>query len=445
MPKVTIIVTFYNAEKYMDQALEGMLNQTFTDIEYIFVDDGSTDATKEKLETYAADDGRIALYFHENRGPGAEREFARKMARGDYLLFIDSDDFFEKTLVEELYNTAIETGAEVTICGAKKYDDKSGAILSFPKAFDYRLIMTEEQYILPIEYKENLFQITAAVLWNKLIKRDFLIQNDLYFGDWFVGDDTAVAVPALAMADRIGIVRQELLTYRINIGTSVSDVKDSRWRQIVESKDYIEDYLKKHGKFDLYKRTFHNRAWLSLSSTIRHMGSETYVNELYAYLKGIFLPELIENGKEYFFDPTEYEYAISVMQSDSVLDLMLKEKKKLNEHISLSSVAKYWLFPFDQVERGSTIILYGDGIVGKDYFSQIAMTKWCSVLQIADKDYQKHKGTVSPENMAHEKADYIVIAIANEKTVHAVEKWMLSVGIPQEKIVYPILLNKRFE
>ena len=104
MIKVSVIIPVYNAEKYLEECLDSLLRQTFTDMEIICVDDGSTDSSAEILKRFQEKDRRIRVLFQENQYAGIARNNGMKIAQGEYLLFLDADDFFEDTLLEKIYS-----------------------------------------------------------------------------------------------------------------------------------------------------------------------------------------------------------------------------------------------------------------------------------------------------------------------------------------------------
>ena len=116
-PKVSIIVPIYNVEKYLRQCLDSIVNQTLKDIEIILVDDGSTDSCPSICDEYASKDKRIIVIHKENAGLGAAYNTGLDIAKGDYIGFVESDDFIELNMYEELYNKAVESGVEVVIGG----------------------------------------------------------------------------------------------------------------------------------------------------------------------------------------------------------------------------------------------------------------------------------------------------------------------------------------
>lgn len=119
--KVSIIVPIYNVEKYLDRCMDSLLNQTLKDIEIIMVDDGSPDNCPQMCDEYAKKDNRVKVIHKRNAGLGEARNSGLEIVVGEYVAFVDSDDFVEREMYEKLYKTAQETNSDTVYCGFSKY------------------------------------------------------------------------------------------------------------------------------------------------------------------------------------------------------------------------------------------------------------------------------------------------------------------------------------
>lgn len=120
MPKISVIMLTYNRQELVGRAIESVLTQTFTDFEYIIVDNGSTDMGGVIADEYALKDGRIKVIHRERGNIGSGRNAGLDAATGEYITFIDDDDFVESDFLDFLYKLAVENNADVSICGANK-------------------------------------------------------------------------------------------------------------------------------------------------------------------------------------------------------------------------------------------------------------------------------------------------------------------------------------
>ena len=176
MTKVSVIIPVYNTEKYLRECLESVISQTFTDIEIICVNDGSTDSSLAILEEYASNDKRIKVLKQKNKGAGSARNFGLKYATGEFLSFLDSDDFFENNFIEQMYSKAKETNADLVMCAVNGYNTITNEIFSLPWALNIQFLPNQEVF----NYKDipdYIFNIAQNWNWNKIFKREFVFQN----------------------------------------------------------------------------------------------------------------------------------------------------------------------------------------------------------------------------------------------------------------------------
>ena len=128
MPKFSVILPVYNVEKYLRECLESLVNQTLKDIEFICVNDGSTDSSLDILNEYAKKDSRFVIINQHNQGQGVARNNALAVAKGEYVAFVDPDDWVETNMFEELYLKFKETNVDVIQFNFKVCFEKSGEI-----------------------------------------------------------------------------------------------------------------------------------------------------------------------------------------------------------------------------------------------------------------------------------------------------------------------------
>lgn len=187
MPKISIIVPAYNAEKYIDNCFNSLKKQTFQDFEVIVVNDGSKDRTKEKLETYENDkDISVTILNQENSGQAVARNHALKKATGDYIMFLDIDDTIEPTMLEEMMEK-VETenvNADLVWCHMNRVEN------------DKKEEIPLEVY--GVEDNKKDFILNNSGPCAKLIKKSIILDHNLYFLEYHIYEDIAV-VPAYAL------------------------------------------------------------------------------------------------------------------------------------------------------------------------------------------------------------------------------------------------------
>ena len=131
MARISVIIPVYNSEKYLKKCLDSLLDQTFQDFEIIAVNDGSTDSSRTILDQYAAQyPDTVHVYEKGNEGQGAARNFGMERAAGEYVLFLDSDDYVEKNMLEALYAAAVRDESDLVVCDYYEIEEDSGKTIA---------------------------------------------------------------------------------------------------------------------------------------------------------------------------------------------------------------------------------------------------------------------------------------------------------------------------
>ena len=234
MAKVSVIIPVYNVEKYLRECLESVVNQTLKDIEIICVNDGSTDSSALILDEYARNDNRIKVYTQENQGQGAARNMALELAQGDYIAFVDSDDWLEVSAIEELYKFITEKGAEAVVfdfvecseqTGKKKFENFARKI---KKHYHYDLLK-KGCFSWQNLKRHCLLNLTDAA-WHKIYSREFLIKNGIKFGTCRFNEDDIFSHKVLFCASKIYYLDKYLYNYRARMNSSVNTLSNERFK-----------------------------------------------------------------------------------------------------------------------------------------------------------------------------------------------------------------------
>lgn len=174
MPKVSVIIPVYNVEKYLRDCLDSVVNQTIKDIEIICVNDGSTDGSLYILNEYCSNDDRFVIINQENQGLSVARNNGLNSASGDYIAFIDSDDYLlNNDYFEKLYNACEKYSADIAVAGIIRGNNKK----------TYRILKIEKEEVA-IEYEDKLRICDVPdsnYVWNKLYKRESLLATGIIF------------------------------------------------------------------------------------------------------------------------------------------------------------------------------------------------------------------------------------------------------------------------
>ena len=221
MPKVSVIIPVYNVEKYLKQCLDSVVNQTLKDIEIICIDDGSADNSIEILKEYAQKDNRFIILEQENQGAGAARNKGLSIATGEYVHFMDSDDWIETSAYQELYNLMTEKQADFIKFKAYSYNNETQEITTRPY-LDIKWVDEKyfENYISVDQDVENTVKLPDSP-WSGFYNREFLLKNNIYFDNFVCANDVGFFYRCIINAKRIYLSSNRYVYYRENLKNSL--------------------------------------------------------------------------------------------------------------------------------------------------------------------------------------------------------------------------------
>lgn len=432
--KVSVVMPVYNAAKYLEMALSSLVKQTLKEIEIICVDDGSTDNSWEILEHFAEQDSRFTLLRQNNMYAGVARNNGMKIATGKYLSFLDADDYFKSEMLEKAYESAETYNADITVFGAEHFKDTvKNAYHSLQMQ---EKLLPEGEFFAKKELQEVLFTFTTTSPWNKIFKHDFVRKQNLQFQPCKRVNDAYFVDMALALADKISVVREDLICYRIGNSSSLQGTKNESPLQFVTVFYEIQQELEARGLYAKLGKSFRNAF---LNSCIYNLGTLTQAaafEELYRKLQEDIFQKFHIAGTDAadYYNKQAYGQYEYIMQNSAVEYWMDKYKR-------LKAVTgEYdYLFPYEQIKEGSRIILYAAGKVGKQFYAQIQKNRYCNIVMWVDKNYENYNGYEveigAPDKIAQVMFDKIVIAIEDMEVKKSVFAYLQSLGVEKEKIV----------
>ena len=203
IPKVSVIIPVFNSENLLNDCLMSVKNQTLTDIEIICIDDGSTDNSHNILEDFSKNDDRFKVFHQENFGAGFSRNVALEKSTGEFILFLDSDDWIENDACEKLYNQANNLSSDLVLFDAVRHlpENQSMDLIHFlgdgynkdfsSLSFDYEFV------------KDKVLNAYFGVIWSKFYKRSFILENDIEFPTHKLYNDVEFHVKSMLLAKRI--------------------------------------------------------------------------------------------------------------------------------------------------------------------------------------------------------------------------------------------------
>lgn len=313
--KVSVIIPVYNVEKYLRQNLDSVANQTLKDIEVICVDDGSTDSSFEIVKEYAEKDPRFIPVSQKNGGAGAARNNGLRRARGKYLSFLDSDDFFDERMLEEAYNKAEETKADFVVFRSDQYYEETKEFKNVSWTLRYAEIPPYQPFGRRA-MTDNVFKVFVGWAWDKLYNREFVLNNNLWFQEQRTSNDMLFVFSAVAIAKKIACVEKDkiLAHQRRNNKDSLSNTREKSWDCFYKALLALKQRLVDEGIYKELEKDYINYALHFSLWNLNTLAEPTY-SKLYDKLKNEWWQELGVAGKEkgYFYNKKEYEEFEKIM------------------------------------------------------------------------------------------------------------------------------------
>lgn len=248
MPSISVILPVYNSQDYIKKAIESTLSQTFRDFELIIVNDGSSDNTLNIINSFT--DERIRVINQSNQGPGASRNNALDIARGDYIMFLDSDDWFCRDALEVAYGEIIKHDADLTFFkminfdGENYYPNDWFELETFPDSFDNRVFS-------PSEVQGSIFDLSVGVC-QKIYSHDFLKHVRARFPVGIFFEDMPFFYYVFLKASRVSLVRRHLYVRRKHV-ESITNVVDEKFFDTVAAGQVLMRIFIENGWYDTYR------------------------------------------------------------------------------------------------------------------------------------------------------------------------------------------------
>lgn len=315
--RVSIIIPIYNEERYLEQCLDSICGQTLKEIEIICVDDGSTDRTPEILNDYAKRDSRIKRIAQKNRFAGAARNQGMEYASGQYLSFLDADDYYELDMVEKMFRRAEANEADIVIC---RYKQCCGEEIvhndwEFEDLF-FREKGQKEAFVGADLNCAGIFQIAKGWAWDKLFRAEFVRSCGYQFPEFRSSEDGFFVYMLMARAKRIAYMDDILAVHRIDVQGSLSNTKEENWPNGFKMWSMIGDELKKMDLYERYEQSFINELVYFLLWYLESMKSFESFQNCYRYIRCEVEKEfgILSCGKEFFFQEGLWEWYREVQE-----------------------------------------------------------------------------------------------------------------------------------
>lgn len=381
---ISIIIPVYNSEKYLEKCIKSICNQTYKDLEIILVDDGSTDSSPAICDNLAIDDDRVIVIHKCNGGSTSARNAGLRVSHGEYIGFVDSDDWIEPEMYEVLMDECLREKVQIAVCNyCYEYGERTEYVnLCIPQGV-YRNNDCQKTIIRNLFFTEDgKPRGISPALWDKLFSRDLLFQFqfDVDERTKYAEDDICV-YSCLLNAEKVAFIDRTLYHYRKHLNSITGRVDDTYYEKI---------------------------------------------SIFYQQMKRVIM-----------------------IQPDS--ELLMKRLKKYMLSNVIGGVNRLFGFsnkqlistfrpPFKVLKDVNAIILYGAGVVGREYYHVLQEEQFVEIVGWVDRQdtyYQQQGMPVEAiESILKKQYDAILIAIENENTAQIIRQELLKMGIKSEKILW---------
>lgn len=426
---ISIIVPVYNVSKYLKDCVESILAQTYSNIEIILVDDGSTDDSGELCDKYQLIDSRIRVIHKENGGVSSAKNAGLDIAKGEFISFIDSDDSIHKDFLCTLYKMATDSNSDIAQC-----DFLSTAMDSVklePQVNEKIVIYNSRDAIR--RCFEGFEAVKFVVNWNKLYRKRLF--DTVRFPNGRIHEDNFVAYKLCWIANQVVTTNKYLYWYlQRNDSITGREYNINRLDVLVATKEALE-YFEKEGMYEEYSmilKKYHGYLWNHYNLVKEKLDDnkrilvalETEARRVQELIISMPETDLLENIK------TIYNYMSKEEQ--------IKYKNLYEERIGVEKKEEYH-FPTKRVKKGSRLAIYGAGCVGMSYVKELEETGYAKVEVWVDnlwKGYTNQGYDVKPiDALFRTEYDYVVIAVRNENVEGEIKDNIVNWGLDEKKII----------
>ncbi len=344
-PCVSVIIPVYNAEAYLPEAIDSLINQSLKDIEVICVDDGSTDSSFSILNQYAKLEKRIKIIKQENQYAGVARNTGLLQAKGKYVIFLDADDFFEHTLLEETYLSGEKYSSDIILFTASCYDTKTKQISKAPWLLKMDRLPNSTVFSA-LDAANHIFDMVTPCPWTKMFKRSFVIQHGLKFQEFHNSNDIYFVLTALSLANKISVINKSLLYYRISQSSNLQANKQNEPLAFFHAYKTTLDTLKKMTTFHLFEQSFCNTTLAGCLHNLRTAKNKDTYKLIFSALNQYIFKDLsiLNRDENFFYSKNDYKEFLQINYS-------IDNKNYLNSNIFSASPALSIIIPVYNTEK----------------------------------------------------------------------------------------------
>lgn len=309
-PKVSVVVPVYNVERFLRECLDSVLAQTFTDYEVICVNDGSTDSSPEILEEYVEKDSRIRVINQENGGLSAARNTGMDNACGEYIAFLDSDDYLDPEMLEKTVAKADAVEADIVIFDYWLYFDSTGEMGTYRDQGIYSRLNGK---VFTLEDQPEMAQFIGV--WDRLFRRSFLEEHGSRYPEGRIYEDVTFCVETELVAKRIALLSDHLYYYRRDVAGSITGNEAGNRKHkedFLFVQRYAQNCFKEAGSSDVVWRHYAQYFMEYALMHQRQTRPRLFYKEFFSEIRSMACPRLVKMGQRRF-DPelTLYRFCLN--------------------------------------------------------------------------------------------------------------------------------------
>lgn len=304
MAKVDIVVPIYNVEEYLGRNLESLMNQTFKDIRILCINDGSTDNSQKVIDEYVAKDNRFESYTKQNGGLSDARNYGLKYVNSDYVMFIDSDDFCEPTMVEESLNAMLGNHADMVVFGYNQFYTETNQ--------KEEIKLGVESGVYSLKENPSILAFTPNAAWNKMYKTKLFIDNDIRYPFGYRHQDLGTTAKLMYLSDKIVYLDKPLYNYLIDRPNNITRQIDNKIYHIIDMSKEILDYYQEKNIYDDYYDELNYLVERNLITALRKSVKLKDKKFVFKFIDDVF------TFKKKYFNRKNKKYEIKSVKDDSV-------------------------------------------------------------------------------------------------------------------------------
>lgn len=394
---ISVIIPVYNVENYIEQCIQSVLYQSYQNIEIIMVDDGSTDSSGKLCDEYALKDSRIHVIHKNNEGLVVARKIGLEYSSGEYVTYVDGDDWIDKTTYESMMRDMEENSSDIVIYAHYESlgDSDKPIYHNIPKGYHDKASLTENVYPAMIAGEEFFEWKLFTSVCDKLFKREILIKTQLDVDERItIGEDIACVIPAMFEANSVYVSDKCYYHYRQSTSSMVKKIVDTD---------------EERNKYDILTRFLTN-------SIVRYNNNLNLLNQMQDLLLFIMVPR--------------------------------------SDHLYEGFERLDYLFPFRNIYKGMRVALYCAGTYGQRLYAYLEKSHFCEVTIWVDRNYKEFNmmglPVKNPKELLNYEYDAIIIATMYYKSRKAIYEYVqsinnnVSIGIIDDQFIRSEEVKKGF-